>query len=77
MTKHFLPSGPTVRVTPELVCRLLDDALTIDPGHEEGDVALTVDSADFQALLDLAGHEYVVGYKAYVDAMKEEGESDE
>jgi hypothetical protein len=77
VTKHYLPSGPTVRVTPELLCRLLDDVLTVDPAHEEGDVALTVDSDDLQALMTIAGHEYVVGYKAYVEAMKKEGEDDE
>ena len=74
MTKHFLPAGPTLRVTPELVCRLLDDVLTRDPAHEEGDVALTVNSDDFQALLTVAGHEYVVGYKQYVEAAREESE---
>lgn len=48
---YHLPDTEFLDVTPELIARLLDDL----PEHTEGDIAITVQSESFKALLEATG----------------------
>jgi len=56
---YYLPDVPEVDVTPELLCRILDEL----PAHEEGDFALAVATDELKALLEACGHTVTIGYQ--------------
>lgn len=62
---HFLPPTPTVRVTPELLCRLVENGKTdrLGPYYEEGDITLTVQTEELAKVMRAFGLEVVVGYQ--------------
>lgn len=58
-SQYYLPDVPEVDVTPELLCRILDQL----PAHEEGDYAIAVATDELAALLKACGHEVTIGYQ--------------
>jgi hypothetical protein len=63
--KHFLPATPTVRITPELLARLVENRASTAPFYEEGDVSLTVNTEELAEVMRKMGYTVVVGYQQW------------
>jgi len=70
MTSYFLPQSEYISVTPELVCRILDDG-NLHPGHEEGDISFTVVTEEFAEYMRKLGFKVMVGYQTWGTAAQE------
>ena len=71
MTQYHLPNVQHVDVTPELICRILDDG-HLHPGHEEGDIAFEVKTEDLANFMRATGHEVMIGYQQWGTAAQQQ-----